>query len=61
MERLGINLSLNSLEWNVFIKETQKGNFEARRFSWNADFNDALAMLEIFTSTSPNNDLQLGK
>lgn len=61
LDQLGINLSVNSLEWNVFIKETRNGIFESKRYAWNTDYNDALAMLEIFTSDSSNNDAQLGK
>ena len=61
MDELGINLSINSLEWNVFIKDTRVGKFEAKRNAWNVDYNDALGMLEIFTTDSANNDAQLGR
>ena len=61
MDKLGINLSINSLEWNVFNKESRVGNFESKRYAWNADYDDALAMLEIFSTASANNDAQLGK
>ncbi len=61
MEQLGINLNVNTLDWNVFITETRAGKFESKLFGWNSDYNDALSMLEIFTSDSPSNDARLGR
>ena len=58
---LGINLEIKSEDWNVFLEDRKSGNFTIAREGWLADYNDPVNMLEIFTSDSGNNDMQLGK
>lgn len=58
---LGISLEIKSEDWNVFLEDRKKGNFTIAREGWLADYNDPVNMLEIFTSDSGNNDMQLGK
>ena len=58
---LGINLEIKSEDWNVFLEDRKSGNFTIAREGWLADYNDPVNMLEIFTSDSSNNDMQLGK
>lgn len=58
---LGISLEIKSEDWNVFLEDRKKGNFTIAREGWLADYNDPVNMLEIFTSNSGNNDMQLGK
>ena len=48
-------------DWNVFLEDRKSGNFTIAREGWLADYNDPVNMLEIFTSDSGNNDMQLGK
>lgn len=48
-------------DWNVFLLDRKDGNFTIAREGWLADYNDPVNMLEIFTSDSGNNDMQLGK
>lgn len=55
-EVLGIKTTLNNQEWNTFLDDRRKGNFEVARNGWVADWNDASTMLNLFTSTSGNND-----
>ncbi len=57
---LGINLSIETREWNVFLDERKAGNFDFCREGWLADFNDPINMLEMWTSNSGNNDCQFG-
>lgn len=58
---LGIEMSIESLEWNTFLDERRNGNFDMAREGWIADYNDPINMLEIWTSDSWNNDCQFGK
>lgn len=58
---IGINITIHTVDWATFINERQAGNFDVCRHGWNYDFNDPINVLELFTSTSGNNDCQLGK
>lgn len=58
---LGISMEIKTEDWNVFLEDRKVGNFTLAREGWVADYNDPINMLEIFTSDSGNNDMQLGK
>ena len=58
---IGIQMDIRSVEWNVLPGEMMAGNFDAARLGMNADFNDPICFLEMFTSTSGNNFCQLGR
>ena len=58
---VGIDLSIAQQDWNVFLEERKNGNFDMAREGWIADFNDPINMLEMFTTTSGNNDPQYGR
>ena len=58
---IGINITIHTVDWATFVNERQAGNFDVCRHGWLCDFNDPINMLELFTSTSGNNDCQLGK
>ena len=58
---VGINISIAVQDWNVFLEERKNGNFDMAREGWIADFNDPINMLEMFTTTSGNNDPQYGR
>ena len=58
---VGINLSIQVQDWNVFLEERKNGNFDFAREGWIADFNDPINMLEMWTTTSGNNDCQYGR
>ncbi|XOQ44168.1 MAG: Dipeptide-binding protein DppE [Clostridium sp.] len=55
-EELGINCTLASQEWAVFIDSRQKGNYEVARDGWLADYNDPISYLDLFLTDSENND-----
>lgn len=57
---IGINMTIDTREWNVFLDERKQGNFDFAREGWLADFNDPINMLEMWTSSSGNNDCQFG-
>ena len=58
---LGINMSIEQREWNVFLDERKNGQFDFAREGWLADFNDPINMLEMWTTQSGNNDCQFGR
>ena len=43
---IGINMTIDTREWNVFLDERKQGNFDFAREGWLADFNDPINMLE---------------
>lgn len=58
---LGIEMSIQVQDWNVFLEERKNGNFDIAREGWIADFNDPINMLEMWITTSGNNDCQFGR
>ena len=57
----GIEMTIRSVEWNVLPGEMMAGNFDVGRLGMNADFNDPICFLEMFTTASGNNFCQLGR
>ena len=58
---LGIKMGIEQQDWNVFLEERKAGNYDVARNGWIADFNDPINMLEMWTTTSGNNDIQYGR
>ena len=58
---LGINMTIRTCDWNVFLQDRKKGLFDFAREGWLADFNDPINMLEMWTTDSGNNDCQFGR
>ncbi|MCR5041644.1 MAG: peptide ABC transporter substrate-binding protein [Clostridia bacterium] len=58
---LGIELTIQQQDWNVFLDERKQGNFDFAREGWIADFNDPINMLEMWITDSGNNDCQFGR
>ena len=58
---VGIELTIQQQDWNVFLQERKQGNFDFAREGWLADFNDPINMLEMWTTASGNNDCQFGR
>lgn len=57
----GIEMSLSTQEWNVFLDTRKQGNYDIARNGWVMDFNDPINMLEMWTTDSGNNDAQFGR
>jgi peptide/nickel transport system substrate-binding protein/oligopeptide transport system substrate-binding protein len=60
-KEIGIEMSIQQVEWNTFLQERKQGNFDIAREGWLADFDDPINMLEMFTTDSGNNDCQFGR
>lgn len=58
---IGINMTIKTCDWNVFLNERKSGNYDICRNAWLADFNDPINMLEMWTTDSGNNDCQFGR
>lgn len=58
---IGIECTIQTSEWSTFVQDRKAGKFTVARHGWNADFNDPINMLDMWTSTSNNNEAQLGK
>ena len=58
---IGIEMSIQVQDWNVFLEERKQGNFDIAREGWIADFNDPINMLEMWITDSGNNDCQYGR
>ena len=61
LAEIGIDMSIETREWNVFLDERKQGHFDFAREGWLADYNDPINMLEMWASNSGNNDCQFGK
>ena len=59
--QLGIEMEISVEDWQTFLNDRKSGNFDVAREGWLADYDDPINMLEMFTSDSGNNDMQLGK
>ena len=53
---LGIDIQLQSQEWKVFIATRNAKDYELARDGWNADYVDPMTFLDMFQSTSGQNN-----
>lgn len=57
---IGIDMSINSMEWKAFLSRRKAGDYDIVRGCRFADFNDPANMLEIWTTDSAGNDCRFG-
>lgn len=55
-KNLGINIELQNQEWKVFQTTRSKKEYIIARDGWIGDFMDPMTFLDLFTSTSGNNN-----
>jgi len=48
-------------DWSTFVASRKAGSFTYARNGWLCDYNDPISMLDMWISTSGNDDVQLGK
>lgn len=58
---VGINVELINQEWNTFLETRKNGDYSVARNGWIADYNDPISFLDMWTTSSGNNDVQFGK
>ena len=57
----GITLNLENQEWNTFLETRKNGDYSIARNGWLGDFNDPISFLDMWITSSGNNDVQFGK
>ena len=57
-ENLGLNVTISSQDWNVFIDTRNKGDYQVARHGWLADYNDPISFLDMWVTDGGNNDSQ---
>lgn len=58
---IGAQVDIATEAWSVFLNDRKAGNYDVARQGWLADFDDPINMLEMWTSSSGNNDSQFGR
>lgn len=58
---IGFDINLENQEWNTFLNTRKNGDYAMARNGWLADYNDPISFLDMWTTVSGNNDIQLGK
>lgn len=54
--QLGINVTVDVMEWSSFTSQRRAGDFDIARNGWICDYNDPSNLLELFTTDNGNND-----
>lgn len=55
---LGVNVTLNNQDWNVFLQTRKDGDYQIARNGWIADYNDPCSFLDMWYTGGGNNDAQ---
>lgn len=55
-KKIGVNVELQSQEWKVFLTTRVQKKYEIARDGWNADYVDPMTFLDMFISTSAQNN-----
>jgi len=54
--KLGVEATLNNMEWKTFLTERGEQNFDLARGAWCGDYNEASTFLDLVRSASGYND-----
>lgn len=57
----GITMNISVQEWGTFLNTRKDGNYTLARNGWLADYNDPITFLDMWTTSSGNNDAQFGR
>ena len=57
----GINVKVETQEWATFLNTRKNGDYSVARNGWLGDYNDPISFLDMWITTSGNNDSQFGK
>jgi len=55
---LGVTVNIANQDWGVFLETRKDGDYYIARNGWIADYNDPITFLDMWLSTSGNNDAQ---
>jgi oligopeptide transport system substrate-binding protein len=57
-QELGVNATISSQDWAVFIETRKNGEYQIARHGWLADYNDPISFLDMWVTGGGNNDAQ---
>ncbi len=55
-QKLGVQTTLENMEWNTFLDARENGDFDVSRGGWCGDYNEASTFLDLMQSDSGYND-----
>jgi len=55
-QNLGVDVTLENKEWQVFIEDLHQGNYQIGRMGWLGDFNDPINFLELYKDKKGGNN-----
>jgi oligopeptide transport system substrate-binding protein len=58
---IGATLNLENQEWSTFLNTRKQGDYTVARNGWLADYNDPICFLDMWVTSSGNNDIQYGR
>jgi oligopeptide transport system substrate-binding protein len=58
---VGATLNLENQEWSTFLNTRKQGDYTVARNGWLADYNDPICFLDMWVTSSGNNDVQYGR
>ncbi|MFD2672333.1 peptide ABC transporter substrate-binding protein [Marinicrinis sediminis] len=56
-QNLGVEVQLENQEWGVFLENRTNLNYQIARSGWGADYNDPMSFIDMWTTSSGNNDI----
>lgn len=54
-KHLGVQIEIENMEWNVYLKALQGHDFQIARYAWVGDYPDPFTFLEVFSSHNGSN------
>lgn len=57
----GINMTIEKQEWATFLNTRKNGDYSVARNGWLGDYNNPISFLDMWITSSGNNDSQFGK
>jgi oligopeptide transport system substrate-binding protein len=55
-EKLGLNVTIASNDWAVFVQTRKDGEYQIARHGWLADYNDPISFLDMWVTGGGQND-----
>lgn len=55
-QKLGVETTLENMEWSTYLDVRKAGNFDVARSAWCGDYNEASTFLQILTTENEQND-----
>ena len=57
-ENLGVNATISSQDWNVFMETRKQGDFQVARDGWLCDYNYPISFIDMWITGGGNNNAQ---